>query len=157
MDPIQSKHWIGWIDPIQATVAGRRRKGVSRRKARSTTSRPKASSLANRLYSCKTGLSTDNKINVICYTFAFNIATATASSLGLVSSIAVIIITVNFVLLKCSHGQDKTPCRAVCTVGIQAIVFLIILGSTYFLFYYRFISTKQDKISEIIEFQQALH
>ena len=114
---------------VQATAAGRRRKGVSRGKARSTSGRPKASSLANRLYSCKTGLSTDNKINVICYTFAFNIATATASSLGLVSSIAVIIFTVNFVLLKCSHGQDKTLCRAVRTVGIQAITFLIILGS----------------------------
>ena len=53
-----------------------------------------------RLKDCETN-------NVICYKFAFNIAAATASALGLVSTIAVVILIISFVLLKCSHGKTK--------------------------------------------------
>ena len=75
-------------------------------------------------------LENNNITSVICYRFALSPGTATGSAAGIISAIALIISIVNTVLLKCSNGKDRTHYRAVCTIIIQIVAFLIALGVT---------------------------
>ena len=64
-------------------------------------------------------LEENNIDNIICYSFVFRLGTAIASTLGIVTVSALVIIVTSMLLLHCSKGKDYTTCQACCTVITQ--------------------------------------
>ena len=77
----------------------------------------------------------DNNItSVVCYKFAFKLSSASASALGLVTSIVVSIFVITWCLLIISKGTRRTRYRTVLTVLIQIFAVLIVLTVTVILY-----------------------
>ena len=78
----------------------------------------------------------NNITSVICYRFVLNLATATGSALGLVTTTALIVYIITLLLLKVSKGISKKWWSYLTTILIQIILVILTITLTVFLCIY---------------------
>lgn len=68
----------------------------------------------------------DNMTSIVCYTFVFKLGSALGSSLGLISSIGLVIYITILLLLKVSNGSKATKKQKWITIALQSFAVLIL-------------------------------